>query len=208
MSAMFLTFYFIFLFFIFYFILFIILRHVKCYFLFNLQFPFFICLTDPVYPGCSKNTSVNNSVINKVMLYENTFNKPLFPSRKSWSWNFEGRFTSPHLSRVRYYMSRVKCLMSLCHISHVTCQKYFLFPVFRISSTASQWRICYQRDLPRLVFTKTHCYYRSYKNPPPVSSVSTLAFPTDLSTKESAEMKTFKVAEVPGGKPRNIPWWL
>ena len=48
----------------------------------------------------------------------------------------------------------------MCPLSRVTCHKlfflffYFLF-FFGYSGEASQWGVCYQRDLPRLVFRAT-----------------------------------------------------
>ena len=62
-------------------------------------------------------------------------------------------------------MSRVTCHMSCvtCHMSHVACHiskkiySYFLFvflySFFRQGGGASWWRVCYQRGLPRLVYS-------------------------------------------------------
>ena len=46
----------------------------------------------------------------------------------------------PNMSRVTCYVLRVTC-----HMSHVT---FF----FGQSGEAYQWRVCYQRGLPRLVY--------------------------------------------------------
>ena len=37
------------------------------------------------------------------------------------------------------------------HVSHVTCHIHLFFS-FLQAGEASQWRVCYQRGLPRLVF--------------------------------------------------------
>ena len=54
-----------------------------------------------------------------------------------------------HVSRVTGHMSRVTC-----HVSHVTYQLLFFFGQ---SGEARRWRVCYQRGLPRLVFTRAPC---------------------------------------------------
>ena len=41
-----------------------------------------------------------------------------------------------------------------CHMSGVTCQVSHVTLFFLQSGGASPWRVCYQRDLPRLVFTE------------------------------------------------------
>ena len=54
------------------------------------------------------------------------------------------------------HMSRVMCPVShvMCHVLHVLCHvSFFLFFFFRQSGEAYQWRVCYQRGLPRLVLT-------------------------------------------------------
>ena len=80
--------------------------------------------------------------------------------------------TMCHVSRVTCHVSRVTCHVSrvTCHMSHVTChmskkmsyseeknknKKLFLYTTKNIgqSGGASQWRVCYQRGLPRLVLT-------------------------------------------------------
>ena len=55
-------------------------------------------------------------------------------------------FTPPNKSCVTCHMSHVTCHMShvTCHMSHVT------------SGEAYQWRVCYQRGLPRLVSKHLH----------------------------------------------------
>ena len=72
-------------------------------------------------------------------------------------------FTPHHVSHVRCHMSRVTC-----HVSGITCQVlsvniylsiyiylyiYLFFFFFFQSDGASRWRVCYERDLPCLVFT-------------------------------------------------------
>ena len=57
-----------------------------------------------------------------------------------------------HVSRVACHVSRVTCHMSnvTCHMSQVTYQmSHFYF--FGKSCGASQWRVCYQHNLPHLV---------------------------------------------------------
>ena len=68
-----------------------------------------------------------------------------------------------HMSNVTCHMSHVTCHMAhvTCHMSHVTCHMshvtylvshilcHFLFVQ---NDGASQWRVCYQRGLPRQVF--------------------------------------------------------
>ena len=51
-------------------------------------------------------------------------------------------------------MSRVKCHMShvMCHMSQFFLEFFFLIVLFLQSGEAYQWRVCYQRGLPRLVF--------------------------------------------------------
>ena len=54
-------------------------------------------------------------------------------------------------------MSHVTCHVSrvTCHMSHVTCymsHDIFNFFIFWQNGGASQWSVCYQRGLPRLVF--------------------------------------------------------
>ena len=108
--------------------------------------------------GCSINTFVINSYIQSVSdpfppnLQQTFIPKPVAPG----SWHFERMFTSLHLSHVKCHVSHVKC-----HRSQVTCQMlqfiyiyiYFVVVVFFWQSgKASQWRVCYQRGLPRLVF--------------------------------------------------------
>ena len=71
---------------------------------------------------------------------------------------FERRSTSPYLSRVRCHMSGVTCHVShvTCHMSRVMCQIFlffFFFFFFGQSGEASQGRVCYQRGLPRLVYS-------------------------------------------------------
>ena len=58
---------------------------------------------------------------------------------------FYTRFTSPHLSGVTCHVSKV-----MCHVSHVTCHNFFVFVLQ--SGQASEWRVCYQCGLPRLVY--------------------------------------------------------
>ena len=84
------------------------------------------------------------------------------------SWNFERKFTSPHLSSVichmscdNYHMSCVMCHMShvICQVSHVTCQVshvfFLVFNLFLGKSGESCWcRVCHQWGLPCLVFSE------------------------------------------------------
>ena len=52
------------------------------------------------------------------------------------------------------HMSGVRCLVSgvRCHMSHVKCPFFcFVFSFFLQSDEASQWSVCYQWGLPRLV---------------------------------------------------------
>ena len=51
-------------------------------------------------------------------------------------------------------MSRVTCHVSrvTCHMLLVTCN-FFCFFLFGQSGEAYRWRVCYQRGLPRLVFS-------------------------------------------------------
>ena len=59
-----------------------------------------------------------------------------------------------HMSCVTCHVSHVMCHVSrvTCHMSHVTI--FFLFSfsfLFGQSGEVYQWRVCYQRGLPRLV---------------------------------------------------------
>ena len=84
--------------------------------------------------------------------------EPLSP-KKHWitesfgflRWNFEGRLTSPHLSRVRCHMSCVTCQVSyvMCHVSPVTCHlspaichvsKKNLYKVVRLKGAPAKMR--------------------------------------------------------------------
>ena len=77
-------------------------------------------------------------------------------------------FTPTDMSHVTCHVSCVMCHVSRvkCHLSPVTCHmsKQFFFLTFKLlllifftykkngqSGGASQWRVCYQRGLPRLV---------------------------------------------------------
>ena len=67
-----------------------------------------------------------------------------------------------HVSRVTCQVSGVTCHVSrvMCHMSRVTCHmSFFSFFSFIIYiffcgqiGGASQWRVCYQRGLARLVY--------------------------------------------------------
>ena len=46
-----------------------------------------------------------------------------------------------------------------CHISHVECIFFSLQ-----SCEFSQWRVCYQRGIPRLVFNRPHVAWVVYKH--------------------------------------------
>ena len=67
------------------------------------------------------------------------------------------------MSRVTCHVSCVKCHMShvTCHMSCVTCHmslfssSFFTSFFFGKSGEAYRWRVCYQRGLPRLVFTRS-----------------------------------------------------
>ena len=55
-----------------------------------------------------------------------------------------------HMSHVTFHMSCVTCQVS--HVAcHVSCVTFFL-NFFLQNCETSQWRVCYQRGLPRLVF--------------------------------------------------------
>ena len=75
--------------------------------------------------------------------------KPL----KLRTWNFERRFTSPHMSRV------------ICHMSHVTCHMQFLisfsFSLQRFEG--SWWRVFYWWGLPRLVLIAYIYCFKCFK---------------------------------------------
>ena len=62
-------------------------------------------------------------------------------------------FTPHHVSNVTCHASgftyQVSCVS--CHVSGVTCQVSGVFFVF---FWTKWWRLCYQRGLPRLVYTK------------------------------------------------------
>ena len=84
---------------------------------------------------------------------------------------FKRRFTCPHVSHVTCHVSHVPCPMS-----HVNYYIIFLFVLFIYtfwggqSGEASCWRVCYQRDLPRLVLKPfalfcEHCLVPSSKAP-------------------------------------------
>ena len=78
-----------------------------------------------------------------------------------------------HVSCVTCHVSRVTCHVSpvMCHLSHVTCRMSKYIYIFLLlkrrrkemdpekingqSGGASWWRVCYQRDQPRLVFIST-----------------------------------------------------
>ena len=70
-----------------------------------------------------------------------------------------------HVSRVTCHLSRVICHLSgvTCQVSPVTCQKIKIknnndYPLKKIgqSSEASQFRVCYQQGLTRLVYALIH----------------------------------------------------
>ena len=58
-------------------------------------------------------------------------------------------------------MSHVLCHVSCvtCHMSHVTCNFFFFF--FWQSGEAYRWRVCYQRGLPRLVFSPPNSFHHT-----------------------------------------------
>ena len=58
-----------------------------------------------------------------------------------------------HVSYIICHVSHVMCRVSLvmCHVSCVTCNYYYYIFFFLQIGGASQWRVCYQRGLPRLV---------------------------------------------------------
>ena len=55
-----------------------------------------------------------------------------------------------HVSHVMYHVSHV-----MCQVSCVTCNMNF----FLQCGEASYWRVCYQRDLPCLVFTSVALFW-------------------------------------------------
>ena len=59
----------------------------------------------------------------------------------------------PNLSYVTCHLSRVTC-----HVSSVTCHVSGVTFFFRQSGEAYWRRVCYQRSLPRLVFTPLHLF--------------------------------------------------
>ena len=63
-------------------------------------------------------------------------------------------FTAHHVSHVRCHMSRVMCQVSRvrCHVSHFFLFLLFFLFFFLKSGWTSQWMVCYQRGLPRLVY--------------------------------------------------------
>ena len=70
-----------------------------------------------------------------------------------WSWNFERIIMSHDVSHVTCHISRVTCQVSKvrCQVSHFILFIY----LFWQSCVASQWRVCYQGGLPRLVLKTT-----------------------------------------------------
>ena len=66
--------------------------------------------------------------------------------------------TACHMSHVTCHMSGVRCQVSrvTCHVSHVMCHMYFFLLLFFFSQSGEAYRlrVCYQRGLPRLVFTQ------------------------------------------------------
>ena len=77
-----------------------------------------------------------------------------------------------HMSHVMCHVSHVTCQMSyvMCHVSHVmchmscvTCHMSDLYIFFGHFFGASQWRVCYQRGLPRFVLPMPDFLI----NPPP-----------------------------------------
>ena len=70
------------------------------------------------------------------------------------------------MSRVTCHVSHVMCHVShvTCHVSRVTCHVshviylFIFYLFFGQSGEAYRWRVCYQRGLPRLVFTHTAYY--------------------------------------------------
>ena len=72
-------------------------------------------------------------------------------------------FIPPNLSRVTCHVSRVTCHVSrvTCHLSCVTCHIFFVFFHFFLFfgqfGEAYLRRVCYQRGLPRLVWTEFRC---------------------------------------------------
>ena len=55
----------------------------------------------------------------------------------------------PHTCHVSYVICHMSHVMG--RVSHVMCQVIIIF-FFLQSGEVSRWRVCYQRDLPRLVF--------------------------------------------------------
>ena len=76
------------------------------------------------------------------------------------TWNFRSMFTLHHVSHVKCQVSGVGVR---CHVSDVRC--HFFLSFFGQSGGTSRWRVCYQRGLPRLVFTQT-VYTTIYQSAP------------------------------------------
>ena len=64
--------------------------------------------------------------------------------------------TTCHMSCVTCHVSHVTC-----HMSHIMCHMSYFFFIFFFgqSGEAYQWRVCYQRGLPRLVFHTCGLYF-------------------------------------------------
>ena len=101
-----------------------------------------------------------SSLIHSVILFLQTFKTSLHPKCESLGAEILRECSPPqtcHMSLVTCHVSRVTC-----HMSCVTC--HFFSSFFGQSGEAYWWRVCYQRGLPRLVFTYTVylSYYQMY----------------------------------------------
>ena len=63
------------------------------------------------------------------------------------TWNFETVFTTPCVSWVTCHVSQV-----MCHMSCVTCHMLCVITKLTKNGGASQWKVCCQWGLPRLIF--------------------------------------------------------
>ena len=62
-------------------------------------------------------------------------------------------YVTCHMSHVTCHMSRVTCHLSPVGIFFLIFRNFFFVIFFGISGGASWWRVCYQRGLPRLVYS-------------------------------------------------------
>jgi hypothetical protein len=71
------------------------------------------------------------------------------------TWNFDTIFAVSYTSSVMCHVSCVTCHVSrvTCHGSHVTCHMSRVTKTKKGTNDGASWsRVCYQQDLPRLVF--------------------------------------------------------